>query len=563
MISDPENEKEISTIAEELYNYYKGHPRINTEIWLESLLIELSKSLKLTRNDIEELLEDIIRTDKKIPLENLSDQDKKELFREISEWLVAEGILKMIKDYDSRIKEDTRNGKLIRIDDIIKVSVIKELENIPRFENTDELKSYLMDNYLIDTDNLIGSGKRMNVYDFVPVSFPLPFPREDNLTKAIVFRYPNKFLVIRIMNNIYREFLSDKLEESEDESIKDFNTINPFFTYQKVKLSNDSDNRARMAKSIIKSGHLLKDHLTGRSFQKKTFSFIPPLIILKVKLQNSNTEEYVTIQQKIFKRGEISILDSNFKNDLLSSKSFRYKVKGFIKAFKRLFLQKGLMPDLIGSGNLLYNQYKNIYLVDINNVSREPQFEILANMLLLRDIKISIMEGLGIPVIKRISIKKLKELNEEKQGSTGLLNDFLKNYNDFYKQTRISLRDAEHIIDFENYQDRNLLKFLKDIRFLDDLNEPIFLHNLDKVYQIERYLISLKKGNYMPDDEFKPSNDPFYTIMDYKKGDWENKNTYGLDDMLENKNKGYTNWVSFYVMNFYNSFVSSRHTGGL
>jgi len=553
------NEKETRIIAEELYNYYKGHPNINTELWLELLLLELSRSLMMTRHDIENLLEDIIRKEKNLSPENLTPSDKKELFREISEWLVAEGILKMVKSYENRIAYGIQEGFLIRINEIIKVSVIKELGNIPRFEDMEGLKNYLVDNYLIDTSCLVGSGKRMNVYNFIPLSYPLPFPREDSLTKAINFKYHDKFLVIRVMNNIYREFLSDKLEKSEHGSIEDFNAMNPFFTYKTSDHPSEQINKAKMARSMIKSGLLLKEHLKGKSIQKKSFSFIPPLMILKVKLQNSNTPEYVTIQQKVLKRGEISLFDSNFISDLASSKSFRYKVLGFIRAIKRLFAFKGLMPDLIGSGNILYNEFKNIYLVDINNVCREPDFPALATILLMRDIKMALMESLGFSILRKMNIGDLQRKVLERKADSGLLKDFFDSCQELNRKLPLTPEIADALMDFDSYQDETLLSFLKSVRFLDDLNEPVFLHNMDKLFHIERLIHRYRKGG--PESLLK--DDPFYDILDYKKGVWEKKSTYCLKDILENKKKGCSNWISFYTMGFYSSFVSSRQTGGL
>lgn len=557
------NENETAIIAEELYNYYRGHSNLKIEVWVESLLFELSKNMKADKEHLSALLESIIEHDKKIPLENLPEYHKKQMFREISEWLVAEGLLKMVNDYKRKIIEGKKNRKLLKIKEILDISVVKELEDLPRFNDMDDLRSYLTENYLIDTSKLIGSGKRMVVYDFIPVEYPLPFPKEDSLTKAIVFRYPNKFLVIRIMNNIYREFLSDKLEESEHDSIKDFNMMDTFFTYSKKPPdgSNEIADNHKMAQTVYDSGHILKTHLIGESDQNKKFSFIPPLIIIKVKLPESNTEEFVTIQQKIKKRGEISLFDTNFKNDIIGSKSFRNKMKSFISALKGLMKAKGMMPDLIGSGNVLYNDKMNIYIVDINNVSKVPDFRTLCNMLLLRDIKIKIMEELNISILESITIENLIKISDSRKVLQALFDDYQSVCGDISNALKpeYNYHDMNELIDYTNVHDKKLLSFLFKIRFIDDLNEPIYLHNLDKVLKIEKFIHDVENNN-------KPYNfelEDFYKILYYKHGVWDKKNVFDLEDIIQNRKMGRSNWISFYTMGFYNSFVSARHTGGL
>lgn len=557
-----DEKKETRKIAEELYNYYISHSDVKIDIWLESLLTELSNSMGRDLHDIENHLEGIVKNDKNIPIDQLSDNVKMELFREIAEWLVAEGLFRMVKKYKQNISDGIENDNLIRINKIIKIIVIKELEDHQKFNNTEELKSYLLNNYLIDISSLIGSGKRMNVYDFVPRDYPLPFPKEDSLTKGIVFHYPNKSLIIRIMNDLYREFLNGKFEESEKDAIDDFTLMDPYYTFSIEFLNKPEKDDYESVKSIINSGNILKEHLTSISKSRKRFSFIPPLIIMKVILQNSDSPEYITIQQKIKKRGEINLFDSNFIEDIKDSKIFRMKLKSFIKASKNLLSAKGLMPDLIGSGNVLYNDKMNIYLVDINNVCKEPDYESLANMLLLRDIKISIMEKLNIPVIQDISVHKLG-VYPKNNSTKKLFESFYSIYDQMNRKLGISIMELERIINYDYYHDKHLLEFLRAIKFLDDLNEPIFMHNIDKIFQIEKFLLSIE--NNISDESASGIllKDEFYHILNFSYGPWKKKNTFNLEDILSNKILGHSNWIAYNVLFFYNNFTASRLSGGL
>ena len=468
----------------------------------------------------------------------------------MAEWLAAERICERMVDYEKEIEDGIKEGKYQEIHSIEDVIVIKDHEVFHGKkrsgkavkEQEEEIKRNIMEHYVIKVSEILGHGARVNVQELVPRRLPIPLPDRHELKEKLILHTPNKFLVIRILRDSYRKTLGKSVNEIELEAIKIFKLAAKHLVFS---LSEGDDPSSIRQETSVLTDEALNDEQDSSAEQKRVkYSYIPPLIIIKAKLTPEGESEYLTIQRKVIKRGVVRRNNPDLSRDIRDHPEFRKKVRHFISACKGFYKKTDRMPDTVGHGNVLYTNKGNIYLVDINNIAPTPDFKLISLMLLYKELCFALTSDY-FPDKQSIRDEMPIILNE-------LLAYFPKDFIDII---------VENI--YENPKHPKIQEFLIKTNMIDDVGVPIFMHNLDNLYNIERSLLDadLEQGMKTKEEYAKKkaemNEDLIYKFSTPIRGVWKEKRTANLFDKIQNKKEGNDNWISYYACHLYSAIVQS------
>ncbi|MBN1494130.1 hypothetical protein JW911_00120 [Candidatus Peregrinibacteria bacterium] len=533
----------VEKIAQNLFIIF-SKSQISIPDWISCLTDYLSEHFmnNFTPQDVlNYIINKIIKGDHGIDLDSWTYDAQQSKIREVAEWLCAEKICENIFKYEDDIKKGLDEGRYQEIHSIEEVNVIRDNEIFYGKRKSkltknqeEEIKRYIQENYVIKISEMLGYGTRVNVFELKPKQIPMPIPKRD---KRLMLKTPNRFLVIRVLRDNYKESLGNKVNASELDAIKTFIKAKTLLTFETVN-----------------------DEYTSVQDEKEDNSFIPPLIIIKAKLSHEKDPEYITIQKKIQPRGTISRLDMNFKADVHDSDNFRNKLRQFVLACKKFYKKEERIPDTVGRGNVLYtreNDVFSIYLVDINNMAPVPDCRLLSLVLLLKEIE----NGLKSEYFEDIKADLKSEYFKTAR-------EILKILGASEKYQHFDLRAIQTIVETVYLNPDNSLvhDFLSKTRMIDDKDEPIFMHNLDNLLRLENAICEteLEKG-LITDEEYKEKillikEEDIYKIFITSRGEWVNQRSTGLHDILKNKNEGHDNWISYFMTNLYSIILQKNGT---
>lgn len=559
---DLESAKDIVTdMAQRLYDHF-SQMHLNVDQWLKCLENFLAEEEGEGKNitcpaDVDVKIAMILQNDKHIPLNQISEDAKKAVYREVAEWLAAEKICEKMIKYERFIADGLESGRFKRFKAIKEVNVLKDDGDVfGSASSIEEMIDFLRENYVVDMQGpIVGAGARVEVRELKPVKFPLPYPENDELREGLMIKIPNRFLVVRLTKNSYRNVLGDAVTESEKNAIKAFvlasellffhgdeNSVEGVSACVRANVSGvtegESDNREdnERSKSLLSAA--------------EKHSFIPPLLIIQAQIGESGLMEYMTIQKKIMAKGSVVRNDRDMKRDLKEIPGFKEKVRLFVAACKNFHKATGLLPDLVGNGNVLYTKRGNIYLVDINNIIGQPDYRLLALIGLAKDFWWR-MESDWIDDERKANYKEgyfetRREILEEMEGKP--------QYEEYCNDAAID-RILNTI-----YMDKNdvvRVGFLRAARLIDNLNIPIFLHNISNLMGIEIDVLQseLDKGEIYEEEFLRRkealNEDPLYKPLSSAFGVWKKKRCYVFEDIMDNKKQGYYNWIADYVSRIY------------
>jgi hypothetical protein len=543
-----------ASIAQRLYDHF-SQMRLNGDEWLsclEQFLVEAAETegARVSLDEVKDRIRSIITVDKAIPLERLTDRNRQEIFREVAEWLVAEKICEKMVTYEQSITEGLKDGIYKPIHSIEKVMVIKD-DDVFHGKNTfteEEVGQFIKENYVVKTmGKPLGRGARVEVRELVPLKFPLPYPTRDERKEGLMILIPNRCLVIRILRESYRDSLGEKMDESELDAIDAFKLASELLVFSNRETSAITDIGDETCDDMAKA--LPAEARPAKPVRRTVkHSFIPPLIILKATLNPENPPEYLTIQKKVARKGYVSPGDKDMTEDLDRIKGLKKKIREFITACKRFYREEKMLPDTVGNGNVLYTARGNVYLVDINNITGEPDFEFVALVLHYKKIFYT-AEFSKNSVLKKEYLDLLAPLETEIRSKLSRGNG----------RRNFSWEEISTVI--ENIYIRNdmpaVQKFLRQTGIIDDIGVSVYLHNLQYLLHLEDGLLQhdLKQGA-ITEDEYEQKHaalkeEPIYRPICVCRGPWLNKRLYEIRDIIINKESGLDNWVAEYTRSLY------------
>ncbi len=560
---DLESAKDIVTdMAQRLYAHF-SQMNLNADQWLKCLENFLAEEEGQGQNitcpaDVDAKIATILQNDKHIPLNQISEDAKKAVYREVAEWLAAEKICEKMIKYERSIEDGLKSGRLMRFKTIKEVNVLKDDgDAFGAASSVEEMTDFLQENYVVDMlGPIVGAGARVEVRELKPVKFPLPYPENDELREGLMIKIPNRFLVVRLTKKSYRNVLGDAVAESEKNAIKAFVLASELLFFPGKENSVEGVSACvRADVSGVTEEEPENESLNGPLSPAEKHSFIPPLLIIQAQIGDSGPMEYMTIQKKVMAQGSVLRNDWEMKRDLKVIPGFKEKVRLFVAACKNFHEATGLLPDLVGNGNVLYTKRGNIYLVDINNITGQPDYRLIALIGLAKDLQ-GKMESDRIEEEKKVRYRKefleiRKEILEEMEGKP--------QYEEFCNDAAI-----DRILDTLYMEKNDFVRvgFLRAVRLIDNLKIPIFLHNISNLMGIEIDVLQseLDKGE-ISEEEFQRgkealNDDPLYKPLRSAVGVWKNKRCYVFEDILDNKEQGHNNWIADYVSKIYGNINS-------
>lgn len=549
-----------AAIAQRLYEHF-SQMRLNMGEWLtclEQFLIETEEmsGAHVSLGEVKNRIREIITEDKAIPLERLSEGNRQEINREVAEWLVAEKICEKMVTYEQSISEGLKNGTYKPIHEIEEVMVIKD-DDVFHGSSTyspDEIKKFIMENYVVKAKGEpLGKGARVEVRELAPIKFPLPYPTRDERKEGLMILIPNRFLVIRILRDSYRDSLGEKIDKSELNAINAFKLASELLVFTGRETGAITEISEDTATEI---GNSLPEDARPAKAARRTIkhSFIPPLIIIKAILDPGSLAQYLTIQKKVARKGHIGPRNTDMIDDLAKIKGFKKRVREFIAACKRFHRKEKMLPDTVGGGNVLYTARGNVYLVDINNITAEPDFEFVALVLHYKKIFYT-MEFSSDEKRKKVYRETLSSLETEikEKIASG--------------DPRRELNWNEIMEVVENIHSKNdnpaVQKFLHLTGIIDDLGVTVFLHNMVNLRSIEETLLFHElKEKTITDEEYRKKSDSLseehiYRPISSQRGIWRGKNNFDLRDTIRNKQEGHDNWIADYIQSLYGTLNST------
>ena len=579
--------KELTTdIAQRLYGYYTAMG-LDPREWIACLQGTLEDSTNGSENsgtggardsankiddpETKESREDggpgnigrkvksIITHDKGIYLDGLDEYGRNALVREVTEWLAAEQIGEKMLKHRTEVERGIESGMLCPIAEVLEVVIRKDDEffQYPEGEKPAvDIKEFIRLNYVVKIGGRpMGEGTRACVRELVPVEFPFPIPKRDELREGLMLKYPNNYLVIRLMRDVHKKRLGVTVNESEKQNVTSLMQAADSLTFTE-KTEPDSETIAEEQRTLMSNAlqneALLRDKLVHRDNGQAVYSFIPPLIVLIIKLRENDEPVYATIQKKISGRGGLFDEKGALDTDLKQIPGFREKAQNFVSACKDFYQREKKLPDISGPNNVLYTDKGNIYLVDINNIAEEPDYKMLSLTIMLKkltDDHRSAFSSREKPTITA-DMKRVKEEIAAHVAGAPHLKDF-------------SGAQAEKVSNqIYNYDERKDARdFLKQIRFFDDISFPVFLANIIKMSNLEKRLLksSFESGEITAEELSNKiaelGSDPFYSILNPHRGFKMNSRFSYVDDAVADLKAGGEKWIMFYAYSFLDFYV--------
>lgn len=556
---DPENEPHslepdkdlVSGMAQRLFDHF-SQMHLNQDQWLKCLndfLAEAESRLAepVGTREIEAKIAAILRDDKHLPMNQLSEEAQKAVYREVAEWLVAEKICEKMINYERSVEEGLQSGRYRKLRRIDEVNVLwDDGEAFGTAADRQLTAAFLRENYVVDMQGpIVGTGTRVVVRELKPVKFPLPYPEKDELVEGLMIKIPNRLLVVRLTKDSYKNILGAEVVNSEQSAIGSF-----LLASESLFFPSPREDPAAIADETQEKVSTQLDIDTFLARRRERKSFIPPLMIIRAQIGDSSCTEYMTVQKKVLAKGTVLRGETPMYRDMLRIPDFRERVRQFVQACKNFHAATGLLPDTVGHGNVLYTKRGNVYLVDINNITAEPHYRLLALLGLAKELKLT-LERPDLMPERREKLElhyqqSRKEFLEEMAGNT--------QYDPFRnEQTLDCLIDNLYI----NQKDRVLNAFCRAARLIDDLSLPIFLHNISNLIGLEMDILRNEQEAGLVTEEEKRrrfdeiNEEPLYRPLGSSIGVWKNKRSYCFDDVLDNKIQGHDNWIAYYLSRIY------------
>lgn len=564
--------KELTTdIAQRLYGYYTAMG-LDPREWIACLQGTLADSGR--GGDIPEeagIPEDdgpqqigrkvtgIITRDKGIHLEDLDENGRNAVIREVTEWLAAEQIGEKMLNHKAEIARGIESGVLCPIGEVLEVVVRKDDEffQYPEGANPEEdIREFIRKNYVVRAGGRpLGQGTRACVRELVPAEFPFPIPKRDELREGLMLKYPNNYLVIRLMRDVYKKKLGEGVNESEKQNVTSLMQAVDSLTFTENTEPDSgtiAEEQRQLISTALQNQAMLREQLVHRDEGQAVFSFIPPLIVLIIRLREGDEPVYATIQKKISGRGGLFDEKGALDTDLREISGFREKAENFVSACKDFYRREKKLPDISGPSNVLYTDKGNIYLVDINNIAEEPDYKMLSLMIMLKKLTEDLRTAFPSREKPAIAadIKRVKEEIAAHVAGAPHLKDF-----DVAKAEKIS----DQIYNYDERSDSR--DFLKQIRFFDDIGFPVFLANIVKMSNLEKKLLkSSFEAGELTEEELEKGmtelgSDSFYSILYPHRGFKINSRLSYIDDAVADLKAGGEKWVMFYAYSFLDFYV--------
>lgn len=553
-------------MAQRLYEHFSSM-QLNADQWLECLeafLVEAEgkKRKGYSSKDIKAKIRAIITGDKAIPLDYISEDARKAVYREVAEWLVAEKICEKMVSYESEIQEGLKSGKYKKFQQVHALSLLMDNDAFYENRSVEQIGDFIRDNYVINIGGRpLGAGARVEVRELMPVKFPLPYPEKDELSDGLMIKIPNRFLVLRLTKSSYKSVLGQSIDTREEEAIEVFRLASELLVFSGTERTVE-DVSATTLEAV--DGVMDQDIQPEKApvakktvRRKKQYSFIPPLIIIKAQVEPGHPPEYMTIQKKVQTRGHIIRDDHNLIKDLTAIRGFRQKLRKFIEACKRFYIASGRLPDSVGHGNVLYTGKGNVYMVDINNINKEPKYKLIALAVLCRTLRNRLDDNLDEETRSTLE-RELRQAHAEMMNEAAMVE----------RMESFDISKMDEVLSnlFVNNGHQSVKEFFSAAGLVDDLNLPIFMHNVQNLFHIEKNILEseLKSGK-ITEEEFNKKiegmqEEPMYRVHNSMRGVWKNKREFCLNDILENKRQGHDNWIAMYVGSIY-SFLAHSDGG--
>ncbi len=554
----------VTDMAQRLYDHF-SHLQLNEEEWLTCLEDFLANSRingdeTICTEDVRSKISSILENDKKIPLNRISDTALRAVYREVAEWLVAEKIVEKMVNYELSIEEGLALGRYQEFEEINEVNVINDdADAFGAAFDSEEIIEFIKANYVVDMRGaVIGAGTRVEVRELKPKKFPLPYPARAENDESLMLKIPNRFLVVRLSKSSYKDVKGETMTESEQEAIRAFILASKLLTFP------GNGSGVEDAQTGVRDGllelHPISEELDVndpliKKFLPKRKSFIPPLLIIKAKMGKTGTTEYMTIQKKVMARGSVVRGDVQMFKDLSEVPGFRKKLRLFVTACKDFHAATGLLPDLVGNGNVLYTYKGNVYLVDINNISKEPDYKLAALMGYAKELEFK-LESPRVEEEKRADYKEEYEKAREEIFTLMCGNP---RYEAFANKETVDRIMAIFYIDNKDVVKN---RFLRAAGLVDDLSIPIFMHNISNLHGIELDILrSERDEGLFSDEEFRQKQDdlnsePLYAPLSNSVASWKGVRCFSFDDVVQNKREGHSHWISEYMSKIYGSLSS-------
>lgn len=542
---------QVNAMAQRLFEHF-SQMRLNQDQWLKCLNdflaeAESNQNTPVGRQEIEAKIAAILRDDKHLPMQQLSEDAQKAVYREVAEWLVAEKLCEKMLGYERSVIEGLENGRYRRFSRIEEVNVLwNDGEAFGNASSRQAMADFLRENYVVDMKGpIVGSGTRVVARELKPMKFPLPYPEKDELDEGLRINIPNRFLVVRLTKDSYKDVLGSEVVKSEQSAIVSFLLASESLFFPAARSGPDGI-RAETGGAISEM-LALEVMPTENPFKK---SFIPPLMIIRAQIGEYGHSEYMTVQKKVLSKGTVLRGEVPMYRDMLTIPGFRDRLRQFVQACKNFHAATGLLPDTVGHGNVLYTKRGNVYLVDINNITPEPHYRLIALLGLCKELKL-LLENPNLCDERRQKLEShyqqaRKEFFEEMSGQP--------KFDDFCSEEVLD-RLMTHF--YVNPKDRVLNSFFRAAQLVDDLSLPIFCHNISNLLGLEMDILRNEaEAGLITEEERKEKleyleDTPLYRPLSSSHGPWKGKRCFCFDDILDNKSQGHENWIGNYMSRIY------------
>ena len=572
------------------YNLYETRERhhIAALEWYRALLKALAARRGKTLEEVDQDLVHHLIDIRHLPYAQLSPEQQLTERRVLAEWELASETVQERKEYDDSIAIGQQRGTLLPFFPTEQVVAMEGLQTFFGQAETAAIMNELHHEYLVDIAHSLGQGKRVCVYPLLPRHYPvLPDPKQDELTDEIMLKYPNRELVVRLLLKSYKKVLGHNLAASEESAIHKLRFLKPI---QNV------DSPDEILRKVRSSSILLRKKMTKHTPNGDIFSFIPGFLI--VKIQVDGQPEYATIMKRVPAVGQLSSSVASFHDHLNSIPKFADKVEQFVEACEQVYHTHRVLPDLVGDGNVLYTQKGNIYLVDINNITPEPDYDSIALLYLIRNL------GQESPHINRLITEvcqRYPQLTPEKLHSwifTPQFNDY--DFQQFVKHklhlvddlglpiflasldelSRLHIlirqRQLRHWLGVAAQREVSIFKTsprenLRQLRDYQIIIHPHELNSLNIVGQWDYLLKKVLKKLVSQDQaattllrrlDLSPTASRLYDVL-YGYEHWNKRKNMRLENDLENHDQGERHWRNEWIRRLYNNLCNDQRTSGL